>query len=879
MGSTFSRYHEIIITVFGTLGVTALMAYLTSRVRRLVRSHGETIINGVFWILERGLTRSISANLSMKRYCAIQLADETNRYLQVPGSRNLALDVDDVFVPLTLQLGGRDKTFTNSNITDAGSRLLIVGDPGCGKSTLVKRIFRDNCHSTQSRPTKGRLPIRLELKSLTPPPGVSGEHDAGKWMMGILRDNVSKIEGFEMSRLFDSWSVDAGLLVLLDGLDEVSSERYSVVSAGIRGLGQRLAELTPNNAVIVTMRIQFHQQVGREYEENYPQTLYVRPFYPNEIFTFLNRWPFDLVDDKERDGVANRIYNDLTDRPTLREMCSNPLVLAMYVESDYESGGHDAPETRTQFYEKVVAELLIKRRRRQDVARGPSIGLRDQREEILGELALENLLDSNQSANSLSWSKAVFLTRKICAGSESDAIDLLRELARETGLISEERPEESLRFIHLTFCEFFAANQCAKGREDGWKAVLNRHREFINSGELHLQTRLIEVLPFAHALLPRVHRSNALADVASLNDRLVLGRCFLETQLYGQPEWETYLSAERKYLTSTSDHNWDEGEIRRLHLFSVVVRGAKDWHSTIARANIAPTLENVFKDIVKGNREIVTKVFATYAGQDAAAAVRLAEQVGLDMLIDHPNLLAESCQEEPFLALAIARLQTSSADLWAAVLAEAALLYSNVAYRLDFMMPPADSPLAEVKPKHKRLFRLGPVRKNSMYESILSNTIDGAGVDERLSAVQIIKGCVNRPNLHYYIYRLRVLEAVCAFFAALAIEGLVEGLLPNFVQVYLSIPLTFSAMIVGIAIYVLASGMHLLYAALFNYIKGMDEELDWYTPPKILFRFGKIGNLYLTVQAKGLAQITSLRQAEPYPLVRHLYPNRSANKS
>src|SRR6185312_5616307 len=101
----------------------------------------------------------------------------------------------------------------------------------------------------------------------------------------------------------------------------------------------------------------------------------------------------------------NRIYSLLTDRPTLREMCSNPLILAMYVQHDYETGVDEVPSTRTQFYEKVINELLFLRRRRQGLG-SRFISLKDQREAILGELAFNNLTDPEQSSNSLSWADA-----------------------------------------------------------------------------------------------------------------------------------------------------------------------------------------------------------------------------------------------------------------------------------------------------------------------------------------------------------------------------------------------------------------------------------------------------------------------------------------
>jgi hypothetical protein len=177
--------------------------------------------------------------------------------------------------------------------------------------------------------------------------------------------------------------------------------------------------------IVVAMRIQFHQQVRGDLVDNYPQSLYVRPFLPNEIYTFLNRWPFE---DNGEEHVT-KIYSTLTDRPTLREMCSNPLVLAMYVENHYESSSGDVPDTRTQFYEKVVNELLFRRGRRQEVAMSRFVSLRDQRKAILGQLAFENLIDPSQPANSIAWNSAVTLGRKVWKCNRSDAESRLRESA------------------------------------------------------------------------------------------------------------------------------------------------------------------------------------------------------------------------------------------------------------------------------------------------------------------------------------------------------------------------------------------------------------------------------------------------------------------
>ncbi len=101
-------------TVLATLGVTALMWYATRKIRQFIKHHGARIVDAAFRALNRVASRSLSARLSMRRYCISQLDDESGRYLYVPGLKGAALDVDAVFVPLTLELGGREETLSKT---------------------------------------------------------------------------------------------------------------------------------------------------------------------------------------------------------------------------------------------------------------------------------------------------------------------------------------------------------------------------------------------------------------------------------------------------------------------------------------------------------------------------------------------------------------------------------------------------------------------------------------------------------------------------------------------------------------------------------------------------------------------------------------------
>lgn len=96
------------------------------------------------------------------------------------------------------------------------------------------------------------------------------------------------------------------------------------------------------------------------------------------------------------------------------------------------------------------------------------------------------------------------VVKSVMSCDEVKAEAAFRELAKETGLVTEERSRESIRFIHLTFCEFLAAFESVEGQEDGWKRLIDAHREYRKDREPQLNSRLLEVIPFACGLAPRV---------------------------------------------------------------------------------------------------------------------------------------------------------------------------------------------------------------------------------------------------------------------------------------------------------------------------------------------------------------------------------------
>jgi len=636
---------------------------------------------GILYIISKYIKHSLAASLSMKRYCRLQLGNEKIKYLHIPSIRDISLSIDKIFVNLTISYyEEQQQSFSHKDFLTIGNRIKIMGDPGAGKSSLIKRVFRDICSEGVINPRKTKLPVLVELKNI--PVDDIKTDSSGEWLYQQIKSDLKKSQIYKMDECFDNYCQTKGTLILLDGLDEVSSANYPKVSRCINELSKYLSDLSPDNVIVLTMRTQFYQQIKGDYFEHFPHSTFLMPFTPSDIYEFLSRWYFE----KDSDTNISRIYKDLTDRPTLREMCSNPLILSMYVAEDQLSQNTVSPESRTLFYQKVTEELIVKRRLTQKTTiSGSYSSLKEQRQKILGKIAFNHLVNIEEPRNNLKFDTAIDIIKNLLTCDEIKAEVIFDELSKETGLITEERHRESFRFIHLTFCEFMAAFEAVQGIEYGWDELMCVHRAFAQKS-IDGKSRLIEVIPFAAGLLPRVSREKALDDVWELNDLVLMSKCFLETKLYSHSTWLHFITEASERLIKNVEINFDEKWLQDLHLFNVVVQD-----SNLASENMNLTknidLSKFYESLLDNDKISLNKILSAYASQDAAAVFRLSEICNINLLKDFPQIIIKNCDQIPFLGLIKDRLlqKESETKNWAALLTEAGLQMRFVSFTLNNM--------------------------------------------------------------------------------------------------------------------------------------------------------------------------------------------------
>lgn len=378
--------------------------------------------------------------------------------------------------------------------------LVILGDPGSGKSTTLKYIsllFATNESESYVGLGSQYLPIFLPISA---------------YAQALTQHNMMTLQSFipkyyqerhslpDFSILFNHAFENSYALVLLDGLDEV--QNWEIRLAILRQVENDMLKSYPLNRFIFTSRLAGYDRarLGPPFRH-----CTVLPFNDDEVCRFVHQWSlaFEMAGvNKEADiQVQARQYSDslietIFAMPEVKRLAVNPLMITILALIHHQNVR--LPERRVDLYKlcvQALAETWNKIRSENAIGCPLDLYLGNQRiderlvVEILGPVALwmhettsGGLVDRSDLRDQIAKYLPVESNNLISRKHAAD--DFLRIMVESCGLL-QEKGENLFGFLHLTFEEYLAGRALMEsesidrdtwlqknGNRENWKEVI-----------------------------------------------------------------------------------------------------------------------------------------------------------------------------------------------------------------------------------------------------------------------------------------------------------------------------------------------------------------------------------------------------------------------
>jgi class 3 adenylate cyclase len=458
---------------------------------------------------ERVAPAPTAADLGRLRAAYLEILESRYEWLDftgVPQVRNVVrLRLGDIFVPLATtrelpegdvlraevalrrHLGeapgemaepsGREvpeRTITLEQALEA-PRLVILGEPGSGKTTILKHIAVRLATGRgpelgQADPEQAPLPILLPVAAYA-----AALRERDRALTDYLGDHFAARDQPGLAPLFQDALERGRAIVLLDGLDEVLNvaERAQVarrVQEFVRRFGPARGG-AGGNRFVVTSRIAGYE-AARLAEFTHVTVL---PFRDEDVRRFCDRWclAWERVTDASAAGEtraqerARELIRAIDASESVQRLATNPLLLTIIALIHYQNVR--LPERRVDLYRLAVEALAETWNRARNLDRQaiePRLGDRPLTTQfvinVLGPVALwlhetppGGLMEGRELRAKLA--EALRKEGNVSHRRALDLADGFLDLVRQSSGLLQERGVGQYGFSHLTFEEYLAA--------------------------------------------------------------------------------------------------------------------------------------------------------------------------------------------------------------------------------------------------------------------------------------------------------------------------------------------------------------------------------------------------------------------------------------
>ena len=418
-------------------------------------------------------------------------------------------------------------------------QLMILGRPGAGKTTFMKRMAT-LCN--QSVFLKDFVPIFVSLKEFAE---TINQPRLLNFIAHYFVGDRAPI-GIEIGQVRQILKQGRGL-VLLDGLDEVLEKDYDRVLREIREFARHYDRCH----IVITCRIAAKEDNFEQFTE-----VEMANFSDEQIQSFADKWfkakDPSQVNESGDSTVAQLFYQALEAQKPIKELAQNPLLLTLLCLEFEESS--EFPQSRAELYERGLNVLLSKWDGKRRIKRGEIYKrLSTKRKEImLGRLAMHTFergeyFFPTRVAEKQIWE---YIQNLPDASTDLEALivdsqAVLKAIESHHGLLTE-RARDIYSFSHLTFHEYFTAKHILETSasdaqhnalhqlvehlmERRWKEVFLLVAERIENADYLLTTMLIQInsiLREDKGLQKFLSWSNSKTDSVNVSYKPVAVRAF-----------------------------------------------------------------------------------------------------------------------------------------------------------------------------------------------------------------------------------------------------------------------------------------------------------------------------------------------------------------